>query len=228
MTRTAVFQCPILSYTWRGPTITAAASSLHRLWFMFHYVSLGSWEKKLATSCKNCVMKLNYKTVSCSPWSKTARNIFPFEFSLFVLLVGWFYCLPDSPGCRTVGLSESVRGLVGSIDITDHCLSPSSAPPHHDGRGWQGLYSKSHSVTTHCCHCCLCSGVMACCLLALRTDWTNVLAGQGERERERWHSFLSVIPSAGQASKTANTVSQSACRTVYSKVLYTYCHYMIW
>ena len=29
MTRTAVFQCPILSYTWRGPTITGATSSLH-------------------------------------------------------------------------------------------------------------------------------------------------------------------------------------------------------
>ena len=36
MTRTAVFQCPILSYTWRGPTM-GTTSSLHRLWFMFHW-----------------------------------------------------------------------------------------------------------------------------------------------------------------------------------------------
>ena len=34
MTRTAVFQCPILWYTWRGPTNPGGASSLHRLWFI--------------------------------------------------------------------------------------------------------------------------------------------------------------------------------------------------
>ena len=43
MTRTAVFQWPILSYTWRGPTITVTSSSLHRVWFMVLSDSLLDW-----------------------------------------------------------------------------------------------------------------------------------------------------------------------------------------